>query len=242
MKPIICKPSTVPDQLNKGDMSVVTFRSYAPLLLALTLYTGNASARFVQPDPIGLEGGVNSYAYVNGNPLTYADPTGEIPIIPIVIGLALLGGSQSTSFQNSAANAAQYWANLQVQTGNPLYGLPGALATLADPCNAGTTATVLGAGSGFGAWAGRPYWQYYPAGNPGYSSRWLARGWGWKPPYQPGPQAAQNLSLPPWNPGTAVRPVNPSGFVGGPGPVGPAYGQSGGGTQYFMNGWPRYAP
>jgi uncharacterized protein RhaS with RHS repeats len=51
------------------------------MLLAL-VFAAPAEARFLQPDPAGVEGGINLYAYVANDPLNYVDPFGLQYISP----------------------------------------------------------------------------------------------------------------------------------------------------------------
>ncbi|MBD2340809.1 hypothetical protein H6G64_27970, partial [Calothrix sp. FACHB-156] len=105
-------------------------------------YYSPSLGRFMNPDPIGQNGGFNLYAYTGNHPISLIDPEGTLPLLP----LALIGGAAGTVFYGIS----------QYSQGKPI--------TLAGAAGAFVGGAVTGLGAGLISTAGLAGWSSFYVG------------------------------------------------------------------------------
>ncbi|MBW4590146.1 MAG: DUF4258 domain-containing protein [Aetokthonos hydrillicola CCALA 1050] len=114
------------------------FRTYDPTL-----------GRYLESDPIGLDGGWNLYNYANQSPILYADRRGELAwFIPIIIGAAVGAGIDYGLQHYFHPGCPTDWKDVAISAA--LGGLGGAAAPAAEGAAAAGAAAESAAAKGAG--------------------------------------------------------------------------------------------
>jgi RHS repeat-associated protein len=105
------------------------------------------TGRYIQPDPIGLAGGMNLFSYAENNPVNLIDPTGEWAQIFIRIANSPIGQRIASSFERIvgriAASPAYQRAGLYIENLIKRFGAKSAASEVTE-CALGNAANRLG--------------------------------------------------------------------------------------------------
>lgn len=95
--PIYTMPGYPGQTRTLGDIYYNQYRDY-----------DSSTGRYIQADPIGLEGGNNLYLYAKANPLRWTDPTGQNPLV-IAVGFCAINPEVCAGVAASAGIAIYSW-------------------------------------------------------------------------------------------------------------------------------------